>query len=183
MKKLLLIIAACIFTFNIQAQVKWESIEQASQAPNTEKKAYFIDFYTSWCGWCKKMDKETFTDPTVIKILNKYYIPVKFNAEGNSEFKWNGIKYNNAATTAGGRPSTHTFARTILGQEMGFPSFGIFTSDKSLQNIIQGYQTSDELIPILWYFASGDYKKYTFDTYLRIFAKEIQPEMNHQLGL
>lgn len=182
MKKILLIIAACLFTMNLQAQVKWESIEQASQSPNPEKKAYFIDFYTTWCGWCKKMDKETFTNPTVIKLLNKYYIPVKFNAEGDAEFKWNGVKYNNASTTAGGRPNTHTFVRTMLGQQMGFPSFVFCSSDKSLLTIAQGYQTADELIMVLWYFASGDSKKYPYETYQRIFDKEIKPEMERALN-
>ena len=182
MKKILLILATCLFALNIQAQVKWESIEQASQSPNPDKKAYFIDFYTTWCGWCKKMDKETFTDPTVVKILNKYYIPVKFNAEGNSEFKWNGVKYNNAAPVTGGRPSTHTFARTILGQKMGFPSFVFCDGNKTLLTIAQGYQTADELIKVLWYFASGSNKKYAFDTYDRIFEKEIKPEMERILN-
>ena len=58
-------------TFNsAQAQVKWHTIEEAATA-KIEERLYFVDFYTSWCGYCKKMDRETFSDATVAKLLNQ----------------------------------------------------------------------------------------------------------------
>jgi len=39
-----------------------------------------IDFYTDWCGWCKRLDRDTFPDKTVIKLLQNF-IPLKLNAE------------------------------------------------------------------------------------------------------
>ena len=35
--------------------------------PNPRK--YFIDVYTDWCGWCKKMDKDTFQNPEVAAYM------------------------------------------------------------------------------------------------------------------
>ena len=170
------------YTSNAQSQVKWHTIEQAAEAKIGEK-LYFVDFYTSWCGWCKKMDRETFTDPTVALILNKYYIPVKFDAEGNSEFTWRGNKYSNVATAPGNRPSTHSFAKKVLGAKMGFPSFGLFKTDQAQLTVLQGYQSASDLVVILWYFASGDNKRYAFDNYSKIFDKEIRPTMNEKLGI
>lgn len=40
-----------------------------------------VDVYTDWCGWCKKMDKDTFTDPRVVAHLKKNFYAVKLNAE------------------------------------------------------------------------------------------------------
>ena len=82
-KTVLLLLLAALLGVNVQAQVNWQTIEQASKVDTrTNKKLFFIDFSTSWCGWCKKMDRETFSDPVVAAILNKYYIPVHFDAEG-----------------------------------------------------------------------------------------------------
>ena len=165
-------------------QIEWKTIEQAAKTDSkTNAKLYFVDFYTSWCGWCKKMDRETFTNPVVAKILNTYYIPVKFDAEGTAEFSWQGNKYIGSATAPGGKRGTHSFAKAILGTRMGFPSFGLFNSDHSKLTIIQGYQSADDLVIILWYFASGDYKHYAFEKYQQIFDKEIRPTMNNKLGL
>ena len=184
MKKILLFLATLLLTAGTQAQVEWKTIEQASRVESkTNTKLFFVDFYTSWCGWCKKMDRETFTDPLVAKILNTYYMPVKFDAEGSSEFTWLGTKYSNVAMTMGGRPSTHSFAKYVLGAQMGFPSFGIFASDQKRLTIIQGYQSADDLVMALWFFASGDYRHYSFDKYRQIFNKEIRPTMTAKLGL
>lgn len=184
-KVLLFFTLACLFAGNIQAQqIEWKSIEQAAKIDaKSNAKLYFVDFYTSWCGWCKKMDRSTFTNSTVAKILSTYYIPVKFDAEGNSEFTWNGVKYNNTIPAPGARPSTHSFARKVLGTQMGFPSFGIFAANKSQITVIQGYQTPEDLVVMLWYFASGDYNRYAYDKYVKIFDKEIRPTMNKKLGI
>lgn len=165
-------------------QVKWKSIDQAVKIDTkSNTKLYFVDFYTTWCGWCKKMDRETFTDPVVAAILNKYYVPVKFDAESNIEFVWKSNKYSNISTAQGGRASTHEFAKAMLGSKMGFPSFGIFARDQNRLTIIQGYQPAKDMTMMLWYFASGDNRRYTFDKYQQIFDKEIRPVMNQKLGL
>ncbi|MBK9338108.1 MAG: thioredoxin family protein [Lewinellaceae bacterium] len=41
----------------------------------------FIDFYTSWCGPCKIMDRDVFTDPTLAAYLNENFVNLKVNAE------------------------------------------------------------------------------------------------------
>lgn len=166
---------------SLAQQPDWYSIEKAVQSKTT--KLYMVDFYTTWCGWCKRMDKETFSDPLVSKILDTYYIPVKFNAEGNSVFTWKGMKYSGTPTPPGGRPTAHAFAKAVLGQKMGFPSFAIFAADQSLLTILQGFQSADDFVMVLWYFASGDYKKYSFDKYQAIFSKDIRPDMLKALNV
>lgn len=174
--------AAMLATSSI-AQVNWNTIEKASQIDTkTNKRLFFIDFSTSWCGWCKKMDRETFKDPVVSSILNKYYIPVHFDAEGSSSFSWNGTKYSNPQNP-GQKAQTHPFTRTILGAKVGYPSFAIFNQAGSLIQILQGYQNAYDFSMVLWYFCSGDNNRYTFAEYQEIFQTEIKPGMMKKLGL
>ena len=60
-----------------EGNVKWMSFEEAVAKSKIEKRKIFIDVYTDWCGWCKVMDKSTFNDPQVAKILNEKFYPVK----------------------------------------------------------------------------------------------------------
>ena len=67
--------------------VKWMTFDEAieataqAQAAGKKPKKIFIDIYTDWCGWCKKMDSETFEYPPISAYLNAHFYPVKFNAE------------------------------------------------------------------------------------------------------
>jgi thioredoxin-related protein len=61
--------------------IKWMSWQEAVEANKKEQKKIFIDCYTDWCGWCKKMDRDTYANPDIIKKLNKDFIVVKFNPE------------------------------------------------------------------------------------------------------
>lgn len=182
-KTALLLFFAAILTFGGHAQVNWKTIEQASKVDlKSNNKMFFIDFSTSWCGWCKKMDRDTFSDPVVAAILNKYYIPVHFDAEGNSTFTWNGTKYGQP-NVAGQKNQTHPFTRAILGQKIGYPSFAIFNKKAGLVQILQGYQNAYDFSMVLWYICNGDNTRYTFEEYSAIFQEEIKPEMMKKLGL
>ena len=183
MKKLsFVLILAALLGCSSKAQVEWKSIESVAKEAKLSKMV-FIDFSTSWCGWCKKMDKETFSDPVVAAILNKYYMPVHFNAEGNDAFEWKGLKYQGAGVNAQGRPNTHPFTVAVLGKRIGYPSFAIFNKDKELVQILQGYQSAYDFQVVLWYLCSGDKEKYSFEEYQQIFDKKIKPVMMKQLGL
>lgn len=154
---------------DIDAQVKWHSIEEASTA-QIGNKLYFVDFYTTRCKFCIKMDKYTFSDPTVAKILNNYYYPVKFNAESNSTFTWHGHTYKP-------RNGQHEFASSIRG----FPTFVLFRPNGTPIQQIPGFYSAKDFTIILWYFASGDCDRYSYAQYQRIFEKDIRPQMEQAL--
>ena len=49
--------------------VKWLTIEQAQELNKKKPRKIFVDVYTDWCGWCKKMDKTTFN--------HTFFLPLK----------------------------------------------------------------------------------------------------------
>jgi thiol:disulfide interchange protein len=46
--------------------INWMSVEEVQERMKTEPRKVYVDIYTDWCGWCKVMDKKTFTHPNVI---------------------------------------------------------------------------------------------------------------------
>ena len=70
---LVIAVSAMVFGQEKSGEVKWYTFEEAVALSKENPKKLFIDVYTDWCGWCKKMDRETFTHPVIAKYLNENY--------------------------------------------------------------------------------------------------------------
>ena len=49
-----------------------------------------VDVYTTWCGWCRVMEKQTYGDPEVSAYLKQNFVMVKVNGESSSKMHWQG---------------------------------------------------------------------------------------------
>ncbi|MDF1696397.1 MAG: DUF255 domain-containing protein [Saprospiraceae bacterium] len=144
---LVLVITSCKnpgeYQKNTDGSLTWLSIDEASQLKNTDNKLYFVDVYTSWCKWCKVMDQQTFTDPTVIQLLDDNFHVVKFNAEQTDIVNWNGQEY---IYKAGGRKGIHGLAPKLLNGRLSYPSFAVLDKDRNPIKIIIGYKKPEQLM-------------------------------------
>lgn len=139
MKYLSLLFIVFSFSFSVKAQdqIKWLKFEEAIAANAQNPKMLLVDVYTDWCGWCKKMDKDTFTDPKVIAHINNNFYAVKMNAEDTQrKFDFMGKEYTEAQMAASMRVRS-------------YPNFVII--EPKLQNIAQlpGYRGPDAFLEAL----------------------------------
>lgn len=150
MRKLLLTLFVALGAIATQAQeIKWMSLEDALAAQKKKAKPIFMDVYTDWCGPCKMLDKNTFSDPTFASYINENYYAVKFNAEGNSVINYKGKKYTNPQFVADrkGRNAVHEF--TLFLKVNAYPSMMIFDSKGEVKSPVVGYHTPQQLLEVL----------------------------------
>ena len=62
-----------IKTQKLDSIVNWISFEEAQNLAKTNPKKVYVDVYTDWCGWCKRMDATTFSNPVIARYMNKNF--------------------------------------------------------------------------------------------------------------
>lgn len=166
MKKLLLSILA-IFTIQLvgSAQINWMTWDEAIEANKKNPKKIMVDVYTDWCGYCVKMDRNTFSDPNVIEAVNRDYYAVKFNAEQKEDIKFKNKKYS---FVNGGRRGSHELAQMLLNGRMGYPTVVFLNDNAEVIQPVPGYIEPEKFTPIINYFAQDKYREMPFEKYLQL---------------
>jgi len=136
-----------LFSISLSAQdINWLTLEQAeAEMKRNPEKPLFIDFYTSWCGWCKKMDASTFKEAEVVKHLNENYIPVKFDAESKEEVSFRGKTYKYVRPQTGGR-GVNSFAYFSLRGKLSYPAYAVINQKGNLEKLLLGYMPKAQLL-------------------------------------
>jgi thioredoxin-related protein len=96
------------------------SFEDALAQAKASNKLIFIDFWTTWCGWCKRLNKDTFSDDSVVSVMNDF-VCLSIDAE-----------------TQIGRPLARRF------HVKGFPALIVLAADGTPEDAISGYLPPDK---------------------------------------
>ncbi len=165
MKKTLLILAGFIGIAGwAQEKIQWMSIEKAYELSLTEEnpKKIFIDVYTDWCGWCKRMDKATFQKPEVAAYMNEQYYNVKFNAEQKEDIT---ILNNTFTFVAQGQRGYHELAAALLNGKMSYPTVIFMNHKFEMLSPVPGYQEPAQFMKVANFFGSDAYKNTDWKDY------------------
>ncbi len=146
-----------------QEKIRWYNIEEVQKLTKDQPRKIFVDVYTDWCGWCKKMDATTFQDPRIIEQLNNNFYAVKLNGEGkeNIQFKDKVFKF-----IPQGRRGYHELAAAMMNGKLSYPTTVYLDEQLNLIQPIPGYMTVDKLEPILIFLGENYYKKQTWQEFL-----------------
>jgi len=146
-----------------EGTITWMNWDDAVKAAEKNKKKVFVDCYTDWCGWCKKMDASTFKDPEVVAYMNKHFYAVKFNAEQKEPITWRGNTFN--YFDGGGRRGVHQLAYSLLDGRLGYPSFVYLDENFDRVTISPGFKDPNGLMQELKWVAEGHFKTQSFQEY------------------
>ncbi len=129
----LILFLILVFSFSFSSEIKWLSFEEGINKAKKENKLILMDIYAKWCHWCNVIENTTYRDKRVIEIINKYYIPIRVDAEERPDIN---KKYNQ-----GGLPST------VILDSNGNVLFGAI------------YVPPDDMVKLLNFYASLDKEK------------------------
>ena len=121
--------------------IKWYDYQDGLKQMKEGHKKGFVHFYTDWCTYCKLMNRQTFTDKSVIAYLNENFIPIRINAEKERD----------------------------VAQKYGvnrFPTNFFMAEDGSLIGNRPGFIPSDLMLSMLKYINTDSFKTISFADFM-----------------
>jgi len=104
--------------------IAWlKDLSFAQQAASRQAKPILIDFYTEWCSWCKRLDKDTYANSEVADFAQQF-ICVKIDADKHPQLA---KKYN----------------------VRGFPTTVFLKPDGSVIKVVPGYMGPKDFLALL----------------------------------
>lgn len=146
------VIALCL---PLQAEeLKWLNFEEGWAKAKAEKKPLLVDFYTNWCGWCKRMDRDTYGNTAVQGKLADKWVLVKVNAESNREFTLDG--------------KTLTDRKVAMSYKVtGYPSTVILPAPDASPVSRTGYINTEQMLMYVRFVEEKWYQSLSFEEWVQ----------------
>jgi thioredoxin-related protein len=137
----------------LTTELSWKSFDEGATLARAEHKKLLVDVYTDWCTWCKKMDREVYTDEKVAGPLTTNYVLVKLNAESAKQLTYNG------------RTVTETQFARAMGVT-GYPTTLFLDSDAKPITKVAGFIPGKDFVNIVRFIGEDQYKTTTYQDFL-----------------
>ena len=164
---MMVLLVGTLHSFTIPAgeKVRWITVQELQDAYAKDPKPILVDVYTSWCGWCKVMDRETYSNDKVADYINAHYYAVRLDAERKDSVIWSGKKY-------GYNPQykSNELALFLLNGRMSFPTTVFMVRLDAQPAALPGFQKVKEFESPLKYFGDGFYKTTNWEEYYKKFS-------------
>lgn len=133
-------------------QPNWRELGAGLREAEAEEKPVVVDVYTSWCGWCKRMDRTTYADESVNDYMEAAFVPVKMNAESKERTVFAGEEYTYSQIAKGFRIT-------------GYPTTLFLQADGKHITTVPGYLKPEQFLAVLRFIGDGHYKSMTFEDF------------------
>lgn len=156
-------------------KINWMSIEEAQEAMKKEPRKIMIDVYTQWCGPCKMLDKNTFSNNDLATYVNDNYYAVKFDAETPDDVVFKGQTFSNPdyVPNKPGRNGVNQFSRAL--QVSAYPTVVFLDENLNMLMPLRGYRTPQQMEVFLKVFASDEYKNFQTSAEWEKYQNEFTP--------
>jgi thioredoxin-related protein len=118
---------------NFSKANNWSELLEEAKSLN---KSIFIDAYATWCGPCKQMDRDVFTQKEVIDFLNEHFVSIKIQMDSAK---------NDNKSLQNWRKDAEIWSNRISG----YPCFLFFTSDGKFAGLELGYHPPGDFLKLL----------------------------------
>jgi thioredoxin-related protein len=135
------------------SKLDWLALDAAVDKAKSQNKHVIVNVYTTWCGYCRMMDKQTFGNEEVANHLRQNFVLAKVNGESSSKVHWQGQEM-----------TEREFARAV--GVTGFPATYFLKPNAEMLGGVSGYIKSPDFMIYANYVSTKWYEKGKIQAYV-----------------
>jgi thioredoxin-related protein len=131
--------------------INWKSWNQLEETLKVEPTPVFIFFHAEWCVYCKKIERQIFTNPAIIQKINESYYAVEMDVERTDTITFDGTDFTNKQALKQ-RNGIHEIALLLASRDQvpfSLPATILLNTDFTVKNRLFEYYTSNKLLKSL----------------------------------
>ncbi len=150
------------------AQIYWQDIDAAFQKARYQERILLIYIYTPWCSPCVMMDQHTWSHPLIASYATANFQCVRLNAEDRDSIPFNGTRFPYL-------PELHAnqLAYLLLEGQMQYPALVLMEPTGEVLLALRGYLKPALVDTILHYFATGSYRRVSWEAYQKEYISQL----------
>lgn len=142
----------------------WQVFGEAVADAQAEGDLVLVHAYAVWCGWCRRLDADVYTDDAVQAYLSEHYEVTRLDTESPQEIDFFG----------------GTVTMRELASALGLsstPTTVFFTADGQYINKAPGYWPPEKFVLLLRYVEEEAYEMMNFQDYAEMMEAQRSPEV------
>lgn len=156
-----------------QDTIHWRTFEEVVELSKEDPRKVMIDVYTSWCGWCKRLDATTLSNPKIIKYINRRFYAVKLDAEYQGSIWYNNREYKYVPSQTQKR-GYHELAAILTKGDLSYPNIVFLDDNLTSIDVAPGYKTPKEMDKLLRYFGDNYFKTVSYNVFAKTYRSKVE---------
>ncbi len=149
--------------------VKMYTLKEVEHLQKNKPKKVLVNISANFCNTGKIMTKTTFVDTSIANYINKNYYVVNFDVEQKDTLLFKNEKYYNALIN---NYPLHNLALKLTNNKLSLPSLCILNEELTTLDVLNFYQSPQQIKPILEYFASNLYKTKPWTDFIKNYSAQ-----------